>query len=120
MEQCPSEVFIHVSASRCWDMVRERVNNEIKKQHNMGRLNLPLLQPPGSIDGLEMFGLSSPTVIQARHFLLLLVALINGCTLFGAKSNVFQVLRIMISAIVTRGLLSTHLLFSCVSLICDL
>ncbi|XP_073012098.1 lysine-specific demethylase JMJ703 [Typha latifolia] len=65
LEQRPSEVFIHVSATRCWDMVRERVNQEIRRQHSMGRMNLPTLQPPGCLDGLEMFGLSSPAIIQA-------------------------------------------------------
>ncbi|WOL12938.1 hypothetical protein Cni_G21707 [Canna indica] len=65
VEQCPSEVFVHVSASKCWDMVRERANHEIQKLSNLGTLNLPSLQPPGSVDGLEMFGLSSPTIIQA-------------------------------------------------------
>ncbi|XP_068654547.1 putative lysine-specific demethylase JMJ16 isoform X2 [Aristolochia californica] len=65
VEQCPSEVFIHVSATKCWDMVRERVNLEIRKQHNLGRIGLPPLQPPGCIDGLEMFGLTSPVIIQA-------------------------------------------------------
>ncbi|THU63305.1 hypothetical protein C4D60_Mb01t14380 [Musa balbisiana] len=65
VEQCPSEVFLHVSATKCWDMVRERVNQEIEKQQKMATLNLPSLQPPGSVDGLEMFGLLSPAVIQA-------------------------------------------------------
>ncbi|XP_009391986.2 putative lysine-specific demethylase JMJ16 isoform X1 [Musa acuminata AAA Group] len=65
VEQCPSEVFLHVSATKCWDMVRERVNQEIQKQQKMATLNLPSLQPPGSVDGLEMFGLLSPAVIQA-------------------------------------------------------
>ncbi|KAJ0966496.1 hypothetical protein J5N97_023413 [Dioscorea zingiberensis] len=64
-EQSPSEVFIHVSASKCWEMVRERVNNEISRLQRMGRFNLPSLQPPESIDGLKMFGLSSPAIMQA-------------------------------------------------------
>ncbi|CAK7341125.1 unnamed protein product [Dovyalis caffra] len=64
LEHCPNEVFIHVSASRCWEMVRERVNQEITKQHKSGRTNLPPLQPPGSLDGFEMFGFSSPAIVQ--------------------------------------------------------
>ncbi|KAA8539005.1 hypothetical protein F0562_025697 [Nyssa sinensis] len=64
LEHCPSEVFIHVSATRCWEMVRERVNQEITKQHKLGRMKLPPLQPPGSLDGLEMFGFSSPAIVQ--------------------------------------------------------
>ncbi|KAJ4955385.1 hypothetical protein NE237_012168 [Protea cynaroides] len=64
VEQCSSEVFIHLSAGKCWDLVRERVNQEIRKHHNLGRMDLPPLQPPGSLDGLEMFGFSSAAIIQ--------------------------------------------------------
>lgn len=45
-------------------MVREKVNDQIRKHHSMGRPSLPPLQPPGSLDGFEMFGLSSPMIIQ--------------------------------------------------------
>ncbi|KAJ8562693.1 hypothetical protein K7X08_031145 [Anisodus acutangulus] len=61
---CPNEVFVHLTAVRCWDMVRERVNQEISKKHKLGILKLPPLQPPGSLDGMEMFGFSSPAIIQ--------------------------------------------------------
>ncbi|KAI8556170.1 hypothetical protein RHMOL_Rhmol05G0231000 [Rhododendron molle] len=64
LEHCPSEVFVHVSAAKCWEMVRERVNQEITKQHKLGRMNLPPLQPPGSLDGMEMFGFSTPAIVQ--------------------------------------------------------
>ncbi|XP_024025134.1 putative lysine-specific demethylase JMJ16 [Morus notabilis] len=64
LENCPSEMFIHGSAVRCWEMVRERVNQEIARQHKSGRLNLPPLQPPGSLDGFEMFGFTSPAIVQ--------------------------------------------------------
>lgn len=64
VELCQSEVFVHVSAAKCWEMVRERVNQEITKQHKLGRNNLPPLQPPGSLDGMEMFGFSSPAIVQ--------------------------------------------------------
>ncbi|CAA7390481.1 unnamed protein product [Spirodela intermedia] len=65
VEHCPNEVFIHLSATRCWDMVRDRVNHEIRKQHSLGRTGVPAMQPPGSLDGLEMFGLTSPAIIKA-------------------------------------------------------
>ncbi|KAK7269048.1 hypothetical protein RIF29_21763 [Crotalaria pallida] len=65
LENCPSEVFIHVSPARCWELVRERVNLEIAKQHKLGKKGLPPLQPPGSLDGFEMFGFSSPAIVQA-------------------------------------------------------
>ncbi|KAJ1409286.1 JmjN domain [Sesbania bispinosa] len=65
LENCPNEVFIHKSATRCWELVREKVNQEIAKQHKLGRKGLPPLQPPGSLDGFEMFGFSSPAIVQA-------------------------------------------------------
>ncbi|KAJ9545932.1 hypothetical protein OSB04_025639, partial [Centaurea solstitialis] len=64
VENFPSEVFINLSASKCWEMVRERINLEISNQRKSGRLNLPALQPPGSLDGMEMFGFSSPFILQ--------------------------------------------------------
>ncbi|KAL2539866.1 putative lysine-specific demethylase JMJ16 [Abeliophyllum distichum] len=65
LEYCPGEVFVHVSAVKCWEMVRDRVNQEITKQHKLGKVKLPPLQPPGSLDGMEMFGFSSPAIVQA-------------------------------------------------------
>ncbi|KAL8159605.1 hypothetical protein V2J09_001142, partial [Rumex salicifolius] len=65
LEENPSEVFVHVTPTRCWEMVRERVNLEISKQHKLGKLKLPPLQPPGSSDGFELFGFTSPPIIQA-------------------------------------------------------
>lgn len=65
LENCPGEVFINVSPTKCWNMVRERLNMEIRRQLSMGRPNLPTLQPPGSIDGLEMFGLLLPATVRA-------------------------------------------------------
>ncbi|KAF5799166.1 putative chromatin remodeling & transcription regulator FYR family [Helianthus annuus] len=64
LEKDPSEVFVHMSAVRCWEMVRERVNQEISKQHKLKKPNLPPLQPPRSLDGMEMFGFSSPAILQ--------------------------------------------------------
>lgn len=68
MEHDPSEVFAHTSASGCWELVRKRVNIEIIKQHKLGRGKLPPLQPPGSLNGMEMFGFSSPAIVQASSF----------------------------------------------------
>lgn len=42
------------------------MNTEIKKQHSLGRTSLPPLQPPGCLDGLEMFGFSSTAIIQVN------------------------------------------------------
>jgi len=64
LENNPREVFIHISATKCWDMVRERVNLEIAKQFKLGRKGLPPLHPAGSLDGFEMFGFSSPEIVK--------------------------------------------------------
>lgn len=64
LEHCLNEVFVHTSPTRCWEMVRERVNHEINKQHKLGKMKLAPLQPPGSLDGLEMFGFTSPAIVQ--------------------------------------------------------
>lgn len=57
---------MHSSATECWDVVRERLNQEITRQYSQGKQGLPPLQPPGSVDGLEMFGLSSPSIVQVN------------------------------------------------------
>lgn len=74
MENNPSEIFAHISASSCWELVRNRVNKEIIKQHKLGRGKLPPLQPPGSLDGMEMFGFSSPAIVQACSLILKLTS----------------------------------------------
>ncbi|KAG7653570.1 FY-rich N-terminal [Arabidopsis suecica] len=65
LESNPGEVFVHLSPTRCWEMVKDRVNQEISKQHKAGKSDLPPLQPSGSPDGFEMFGYSSPAIVQA-------------------------------------------------------
>lgn len=65
LEHCPNEVFVHLSATKCWDMVRERVNQEVAKQHKLGKPKLPPLQPPGSVEGMEMFGFTTTAIVQA-------------------------------------------------------
>ncbi|XP_010537485.1 PREDICTED: probable lysine-specific demethylase JMJ14 [Tarenaya hassleriana] len=62
VEEFPSENFSNISAEKCWAMVIQRLRLEILKRCN---------QPPGSltplqaVNGLEMFGLLSPHIIQA-------------------------------------------------------
>ncbi|XP_020698892.1 lysine-specific demethylase JMJ18 [Dendrobium catenatum] len=64
LEDNPEDTFIHSSPSQCWDLIRERLNQEIIKQCSLMNQELPPLQPPGSIDGLEMFGFLSPSIYQ--------------------------------------------------------
>ncbi|KAG0497186.1 hypothetical protein HPP92_001877 [Vanilla planifolia] len=64
LEGSPEETFLHSSPAACWDLVRQRLNQEIKRQGGVGSQDLPPLQPPGSIDGLEMFGFLSPSIVE--------------------------------------------------------
>ncbi|XP_042375263.1 lysine-specific demethylase JMJ18-like isoform X1 [Zingiber officinale] len=64
VEDNPEIYFSSTSALLCWEMVRERLNQEIVRQRNQGKIGLPELQSPESIDGLEMFGFSSPAIIR--------------------------------------------------------
>lgn len=63
LEECPGEAFANVSAEKCWDMVLQRLNQEIKRRSSLGESGLPPLQP--SINGLEMFGFLSQPIIEA-------------------------------------------------------
>ncbi|MED6138384.1 hypothetical protein PIB30_073803 [Stylosanthes scabra] len=66
LENCPSESLrSHFSCKMLGTSKRERVNQEIAKQHKLGRKGLSPLQPPKSLDGFEMFGFSSPAIVQA-------------------------------------------------------
>ncbi|KAF8408758.1 hypothetical protein HHK36_004826 [Tetracentron sinense] len=65
LEECPNEAFTNVSAQKCWEMVLERLNQEIIRQHSLGEQRLPPLRPLQSINGLEMFGFLSPPIVQA-------------------------------------------------------
>lgn len=65
LEELPQESFVHVSAHECWLMVCRRLNQEIQTQQSLGKQGLPPLQPPGSINGLEMFGFLTPSIVQA-------------------------------------------------------
>ncbi|KAF3335868.1 putative lysine-specific demethylase JMJ16 [Carex littledalei] len=74
VEANPSEVFVHVSPERCWELVVQKVNtiNKIAHQDNKkGGRSTPFfpVQKPGSIDGLEMFGLSASSVLRALEAL---------------------------------------------------
>lgn len=72
LEQLPQESFVHVSAQECWLMVCRKLNQEIRKQQSLGKKQeLPPLQPLGSINGLEMFGFLTPSIVQVKPRLLI-------------------------------------------------
>ncbi|XP_065043901.1 lysine-specific demethylase JMJ14-like isoform X1 [Musa acuminata AAA Group] len=64
VENNPEMSFAASSALQCWEMIRERLNQEIVRQHNLGKQGLPELQSPESMDGLEMFGFLSTSIIR--------------------------------------------------------
>lgn len=53
---------MEVSADKCWELVLQRLNQEILKDAELAKCDV---KPPHGINGLEMFGLCSPAVIQA-------------------------------------------------------
>ena len=63
LEECPNESFMEVSADKCWELVLQRLNQEILKNSELASGDVRL--PPG-VNGLEMFGLSSPAIIQVH------------------------------------------------------
>ncbi|XP_028782040.1 lysine-specific demethylase JMJ18 [Neltuma alba] len=64
MEEHPSESFMNMSAEKCWESVLERVNREIIRRRSLGELELPPLELLQGINGLQMFGFLSPSIIQ--------------------------------------------------------
>ncbi|XP_021887589.1 probable lysine-specific demethylase JMJ14, partial [Carica papaya] len=65
LEGCPTESFSNVSAEKCWEMVLQRLSQEIKRQRGGGEGGFPDLEPFQEINGLEMFGFLSSDIIQA-------------------------------------------------------
>jgi hypothetical protein len=64
VEEFPEVSFTHTSPMQCWDSVRDRVNEEIKKQRTAGKSGVPALLFNDSVNGLEMFGFFSPPIIE--------------------------------------------------------
>ncbi|KAL8508259.1 hypothetical protein ACS0TY_018735 [Phlomoides rotata] len=65
LEEHPDESFVNVSVEETWEMVRQRLNQEILTQNRSGKQGVPPLQPHSTINGLEMFGFLSPPILQA-------------------------------------------------------
>ncbi|KAJ6950592.1 hypothetical protein NC651_004310 [Populus alba x Populus x berolinensis] len=63
LEKFPGETLAaDVSIQKCWEMVVQRLNDEIGRRNSLGERNLP---PSQSINGIEMFGFLSPPIVQA-------------------------------------------------------
>ncbi|CAA2934426.1 lysine-specific demethylase JMJ18-like [Olea europaea subsp. europaea] len=65
LEDYPFESFANVSPDKCWVMVLHRLNQEIERQRSSGKQGLPPSLPSSSINGLEMFGFLSPSIVRA-------------------------------------------------------
>nr|GEV47255.1 lysine-specific demethylase JMJ18 [Tanacetum cinerariifolium] len=58
LEEYPSESFMDVSADKCWELVLQRLNQQIVNDCKLD------LEPIKRVDGLEMCGLSYPAIVQ--------------------------------------------------------
>ncbi|KAG4123890.1 hypothetical protein ERO13_D10G005000v2 [Gossypium hirsutum] len=65
LEGCPTITFSNVLPNKCWEMVLQQLNQEILRRKNLGESGLLPLQSLQSINGLQMFGFLSPSIIQA-------------------------------------------------------
>lgn len=65
LEDYPYESFANVSPEKCWEMVLQRLNQEIERHRSSGKQGLPPLMPSSSINGLKMFGFLSPSIVRA-------------------------------------------------------
>ncbi|KAL9147620.1 hypothetical protein ABFS82_13G184800 [Erythranthe guttata] len=58
LEENPDESFVNASANECWAMVLQRINEQITIQRCS-------VKPLNSINGLQMFGFLSPSIVKA-------------------------------------------------------
>lgn len=77
LEGCPTESFSNVSAEKCWEMVLQRLSQEIKRQRGGGEGGFPDLEPFQEINGLEMFGFLSSDIIQVKLLFLFLICSVS-------------------------------------------
>ncbi|KAE9602888.1 putative chromatin remodeling & transcription regulator FYR family [Lupinus albus] len=68
MEEHPSETFTSTYPDKCWKTVLERVNHEIVNRKSLGETKLPALEHLKRLDGHEMFGFLTPSIVQAIEF----------------------------------------------------
>ncbi|KAJ7555191.1 hypothetical protein O6H91_05G025800 [Diphasiastrum complanatum] len=65
LEGYTSEESISSSVDECWREIQNRLNLEIQQEQNLGRADLADLHPPERLSGCDMFGFSSPSIVQA-------------------------------------------------------
>ncbi|PKI37517.1 lysine-specific demethylase JMJ18-like [Punica granatum] len=64
LEESPAVTFADVSAEKCWDSVVQQLKQEVARQSSLGVQGLPTFDELQTVNGLDMFGFSSPQVIQ--------------------------------------------------------
>ncbi|CAA6657944.1 unnamed protein product [Spirodela intermedia] len=65
VEDRPEESFIYTSVGECWEAVLDILNRKVKPLRHIDELKPPPIKVPKFLDGLQMFGLRSPAIIQA-------------------------------------------------------
>ncbi|KAH7654403.1 histone demethylase JARID1 protein [Dioscorea alata] len=60
MEEEPSVSFMHTCPTQCWKLVCEKLNKKISQEPSM----VPSVKFPNSIDGYEMFGFLTPSIVK--------------------------------------------------------
>lgn len=61
LEESPDESFCNVSAQECWEMVLQRVKDTCTS------LGLPTSPRFEGINGLQMFGFLSPSIVEVKN-----------------------------------------------------
>ncbi|KAI4303642.1 hypothetical protein MLD38_039247 [Melastoma candidum] len=64
LEECQTVNFANTTADKCWELVLEQLKQEVITQSKQGVRELPSPLYFRSIRGLQMFGLTSPDIIQ--------------------------------------------------------
>ncbi|KAK4779137.1 hypothetical protein SAY86_006665 [Trapa natans] len=64
LEESPEVSFADVSAEKCWESVVQRTKHEVARQRSLGVQGLPTFDDLQTVNGLHMFGFTSPQIIQ--------------------------------------------------------
>ncbi|KAK4751196.1 hypothetical protein SAY87_004678 [Trapa incisa] len=64
LEESPEVSFIDVSAEKCWESVVQQTKQEIARQRSLGVQGLPAFDNLETVNGFDMFGFTSPQIIQ--------------------------------------------------------
>ncbi|KAK4752394.1 hypothetical protein SAY87_021192 [Trapa incisa] len=64
LEESPAITFVDVSPEKCWESVIEQLKQEVERQSSLGVQGLPMPENFQAVNGLDMFGFSSPQIIK--------------------------------------------------------